>query len=189
VYSDGVNGAGNSTLPRERFAHVQQPFVTAFVSRGAGEKLLVAVNGEPQPVSQPGGVGPDSGAAGFTVGSREDIPPGQQVWGGDIAEIIVFDRALSADEQNAIGSSLSAKYGLKTKYPVTPQSSSAPSVAAGASDRDIIIDFYFAALCRAPSDEELATALAHIASVGERRQGLEDVCWALLNSKEFLFQH
>ena len=45
------------------------------------------------------------------------------------------------------------------------------------------------ALCRQPTEPELEKALAHIASQEDRLLGLEDVCWALLNAKEFLFQH
>jgi hypothetical protein len=48
---------------------------------------------------------------------------------------------------------------------------------------------YLAALCRQPTDVELEAATKHIAAQPDRNQGLEDVCWALLNAKEFLFQH
>jgi hypothetical protein len=61
--------------------------------------------------------------------------------------------------------------------------------AAGKSNEDIIGELYMAALCRKPSEPEMAAATKHIANAGDRMRGLEDVCWALLNANEFLFQH
>jgi hypothetical protein len=61
--------------------------------------------------------------------------------------------------------------------------------AHGASDEEIIRELYLAGLCRPPSDGELSAAVSHIAAQSERQLGLEDVCWAVLNAKEFLFQH
>jgi hypothetical protein len=60
---------------------------------------------------------------------------------------------------------------------------------AGKTNSDIVTELYQAALCRRPSDAELAAAEKHIAAQPERLLALEDVCWAVLNSKEFLFQH
>jgi hypothetical protein len=57
------------------------------------------------------------------------------------------------------------------------------------SDDEIITTLYLAALARKPIAEELAAAKKHIANTKQRRQALEDVGWAVLNSKEFLFQH
>jgi hypothetical protein len=54
---------------------------------------------------------------------------------------------------------------------------------------ETVIDFYYAALSRPPSEEELKLAMAYIGESENPRQGLEDLCWALVNSKEFLFQH
>jgi hypothetical protein len=190
VYSDGVNAGGNSTLPSESFAALSQPFVTSFVSRGAGQKLLVAVNGREQPVNQSGAIGPDAGAAGFTIGSREDIPPGAQNWSGDLAEVLVYDRELAGDELKAAGAYLATKYAIQSEYPVRDASVSiADSVVQQAKDRDFLTDFYFAAFSRAATTEELDVAMRHVAQAANRREGLEDVCWAVLNAKEFLFQH
>ncbi len=190
VYSDGVNGAGNSTVPIERFATLHEPFVAAFTSRGAGQKLLVAVNGREQPVSQPGAVGPDAGAAGFTIGSREDIPPSAQNWHGDLAEILVYDRELAAEQLAAAGSYLATKYALATAYPSRKVELSAQTHdEQRAADREFLADFYYAAFSRPATDDELQIALAHIDKVGDRRAGLEDICWAVLNAKEFVFQH
>ena len=61
--------------------------------------------------------------------------------------------------------------------------------AAGKSDADIIGQLYMAAFCRPPTGAEVDTATKHILAAENRLNGLEDVCWALLNANEFLFQH
>jgi hypothetical protein len=62
-------------------------------------------------------------------------------------------------------------------------------VAANASDEQIIGELYMAALCRKPGLSELEAAKKHIAANPERKLAMEDIGWAILNSKEFLFQH
>lgn len=61
--------------------------------------------------------------------------------------------------------------------------------AVAAADRKYLSELYFAAFSRAAVEEELAYAMQHLQTVGDRAAGLEDVSWAVLNSKEFLFQH
>ena len=67
----------------------------------------------------------------------------------------------------------------------------ATMIAASKSDEEIITTIYLAAVSRAPSSGEMQTAKTHISSVpaDQRRLALEDIGWAVLNSKEFLFQH
>lgn len=60
--------------------------------------------------------------------------------------------------------------------------------AAGKSDREIIEDFYLAALCRPPNAQESRAMLDYVAKSKDRRTALEDVLWGLLNSKEFLLR-
>ncbi len=62
-------------------------------------------------------------------------------------------------------------------------------IAANKSDEEIIRELYLAAMSRQPGERELAAATKHIQASGDRVKGLEDVCWALLNANEFLFQH
>jgi hypothetical protein len=65
----------------------------------------------------------------------------------------------------------------------------ATMLAAKKSDEEIITSLYLAALCRNPASEEMAASKRHIAGTSDHKQALEDVGWAILNSKEFLFQH
>lgn len=58
----------------------------------------------------------------------------------------------------------------------------------GRDDAEIVEEFYLAALCRLPSDEELEAAASYIAAAENRRQAIEDVAAAVLTSKEFLLR-
>jgi Protein of unknown function (DUF1553)/Protein of unknown function (DUF1549) len=59
---------------------------------------------------------------------------------------------------------------------------------AGLSDDDIVNDFFLAALCRLPTAAERMQVRAHLARSTDRRKALEDVGWAVINSKEFLLR-
>jgi Protein of unknown function (DUF1553)/Protein of unknown function (DUF1549) len=56
-------------------------------------------------------------------------------------------------------------------------------------ERDVLRDLYIATLSRAPADGEIKASLDHVAKAKDKRKAWEDVQWALLNSKEFLFRH
>jgi hypothetical protein len=61
-------------------------------------------------------------------------------------------------------------------------------LAAGKTDRKIVEEFYLAALGRLPTAKELALAAEFIGKAKDRRTGLEDLVWGLLNVKEFLLR-
>jgi hypothetical protein len=58
-----------------------------------------------------------------------------------------------------------------------------------ASDADILNSLYLGTLSRPPAEGEVQAALDHVAKAADKRKAWEDVQWALLNSKEFLFRH
>jgi hypothetical protein len=72
-----------------------------------------------------------------------------------------------------------------------PDGALALFVKLGMSDRRIIEFLYLSAFSRYPTTAEQQTVLSALASVPRsgHQQALEDMAWALLTSKEFLFDH
>jgi hypothetical protein len=61
---------------------------------------------------------------------------------------------------------------------------------AGRAPKEIIDDLYWTALQRPPSTDELVIGLKLLdGEPAERLAGLQDLAWALLNAKEFVFRH
>src|SRR5262249_22642794 len=54
---------------------------------------------------------------------------------------------------------------------------------------EAIEELYLASLSRLPTDAEKNKTLGYLVHQANKQQGLEDVLWALLNSKEFMFNH
>jgi hypothetical protein len=54
---------------------------------------------------------------------------------------------------------------------------------------DVLDELYWSALSRPPTDSEREQATNAVMAAGSKRQGLEDLAWALLNSQEFLLHH
>lgn len=92
-------------------------------------------------------------------------------------------------------STIQAKLTANTARPAT-------LAAAEISDEAKINELYLNAFARAPRADELATAIGHLdkkrkqAETDEKlaepqavREGFEDILWALVNTKEFLFNH
>jgi hypothetical protein len=62
-------------------------------------------------------------------------------------------------------------------------------VASGKSDAEIIDELFLATLCRYPTKEENAALASRLQkSPEQRRHVAEDILWALVNHREFLFQ-
>lgn len=59
----------------------------------------------------------------------------------------------------------------------------------GLNQQQIIEKIYMRCLSRAPTESEMANLLKLIAESPNEDQGLQDVFWAVLNSREFIFNH
>ena len=62
-------------------------------------------------------------------------------------------------------------------------------LAAKKSDTDIVEELYLVTLARLPSEAERQTTLSHVGRHDDKRRAWEDVLWALVNTREFLFRH
>ena len=56
-------------------------------------------------------------------------------------------------------------------------------------DGEILNELYLTALSRLPLPGEVSAALGHVKKGSDKRKAWEDVLWALLNTREFLFRH
>jgi hypothetical protein len=111
VYSDGVNGANNATVPGTTIPS-GVPLVLDWELSASAGGVAFALNGVQQTVSQSSGNGMSaetSTAQGFTVGTRDDV---SQPWPGDINEIIVYNRILTKNELIANRRYLGSRYGV-----------------------------------------------------------------------------
>lgn len=62
-------------------------------------------------------------------------------------------------------------------------------IAGGRPDAEIVEELFLSAVSRYPDPEESRAAVQAIAESKSRKFGVQDVMWALLNSREFLFNH
>lgn len=60
---------------------------------------------------------------------------------------------------------------------------------AGITDEQIIEEVYLLVLCRSPHQHEIPPVKKYFTTLGKRPEAAQDLMWALVNSKEFLFNH
>ncbi len=169
-------------------------FAHAVVRPLQAEQLLDAVSqvtGVPVPFE---GYPPGT-RAGQLPGPRTALPRGQALGEGE-RFLKVFgkpERLLSCECERSTDTTVNQAFAMLTgpllnELIRTPDNRLGRLLAAGRSDRAIIEELYLAALSRPPREGEWRPAVAYIAKAKDRRQALEDLLWALLNAKEFLFR-
>lgn len=62
-------------------------------------------------------------------------------------------------------------------------------LAAGKTPPEVVAELYLRCLSRQPTADEAAAIAEQLAGAADPRAALEDVFWALLNSREFVFNH
>ena len=180
--------------PTETNGADEANFAHAVVRPLQAEQLLDAVSqvaGVPVPFE---GYPPGT-RAGQLPGPRTALPRGQALGEGE-RFLKVFgkpERLLSCECERSTDTTVNQAFAMLTgpllnELIRTPHNRLGRLLAAGRSDRAIIEELYLAALSRPPHEGEWRPAVAYVAKAKDRRQALEDVLWALLNAKEFLFR-
>ncbi len=103
-------------------------------------------------------------------------------------------RLLSCECERSSETTMSQAFNLVSGPEITelltaPDNRIQQLAAAGKSNRDIVTELYWAALSRPPSQAEMLETTARLDKAENRRAAFEDVSWALLNAKEFVFRH
>ncbi len=57
------------------------------------------------------------------------------------------------------------------------------------SPEQIVEELFLATLCRYPQPQERAEAVQHLRTAPSRAQGISDILWALINTREFILNH
>src|SRR5262249_31112257 len=115
VYTDGIainDVVSGNIFPSSKYT---QPFLS--VHEVTGLKLTFGLNGVDVPIQRlftnetPAPVtAENSPVIGFAIGERADKDT--QLWQGDIAEVLIYERSLSLSERVAVGTYLGGKYGI-----------------------------------------------------------------------------
>jgi hypothetical protein len=103
------------------------------------------------------------------------------------------ERLLTCECERSDDSTLEQAFGLLTGGVVNQMLSTRDNrigalMARGLSNRDIIEEFYLASLSRLATPQEVEAATSLVERSKNRRAGLEDVVWGLVNAKEFLLR-
>ena len=89
-----------------------------------------------------------------------------------------LNQALHLISGDTIHNKIADRNGILTKM-----------LEAGRMPAEVVEEMYLRTVSRYPDGAERELAATAIQKAGETRRGLEDVFWALLNSKEFLYNH
>ncbi len=176
-----------SSLPNEHNAGDRQSFSRFYPRRLNAEVLLDAIdqfNGTSTPL------------AGMPANTRTVQIPDHG--GVNLYFLSVFGRPAGASAcecERTVDASLAQSLHLLNSQDIHTKMTSgvARELAADAkrSDAEKVVELYHRAFSRPPAEQELKVALAHVGKADPKnaQAAYEDIVWALINTKEFLFNH
>lgn len=186
-----------SAVPNEHNAKDRQNFSRYYPKRLTAEVLYDAVNTLLAAESQFAGQAPGTRAVALPDNSYNQTTYFLTVFGRP-------DSASACECERTQEASLAQSLHLLNASEIQTQLARADGRAERLAkdprpDDDKVGDLYHIALSRDPNPQELQLALSHLGRKTEgkdgdgrlaaRREAFEDILWALLNTKEFLFNH
>ncbi len=129
---------------------------------------------------------------GVPVGFRASELPDSQV---DVAFLDMFGRPprespceCERTSDVSLGQTLNMVNGPTIGDAIShPQGIIAKTIAAGATNEQLIETVYLSTLARKPSAEEMTWMTEYFGTVATQKEAAEDLAWALINSPGFLF--
>ncbi len=97
--------------------------------------------------------------------------------------------ACEASDQPTLSQALHLLNGVTTNEKIKNGKWLPRQLSDGRAIEDIVTDIYRRCLSRPPTQNELTELVALIAESDQPREGLQDAFWAVLNSREFVFNH
>src|SRR5262249_55955273 len=98
------------------------------------------------------------------------------------------DRLLSCDCERNADDTIPQSLVLLSGEPLVsmlrePDNRIGKRLVAVATDREIVDELFLSALCRTPTERERKEITAYLKKKPNRREALEDIAWAVLNTK------
>jgi hypothetical protein len=157
--------------------------------RLAAEPLMDAIS-EVTGVISPLRTGDEGNTTVYSAMRMPGIPkkPGFLTTFGKPNRLLVCECERS--NQISLGQSLAMSNGVEIRDKIASQNNRLvgylEELQTHRASHEVIEEMFLRALCRKPSDKELRASLQSIESAQDPRLALEDILWALLNSKEFM---
>jgi hypothetical protein len=174
-----------SSEPTPHNRNDQQNFARYYARRLLAEVFLDAVNQTTGSRSGFGGVGSNARAVdlpheGFGSYFLDTFDRPRRVTGCEcerstgatIAQVLLMANSDEIENKIGAGDGKIAKL-LKEKKPI----------------QEVIEELYLTAYSRQPTAQELRRSLDYAERLDNKQQALEDILWAIINAKEFMFNH
>jgi len=176
---------GLSSQPNDSNADDEIQFSHARVRRLTAEQLLDAISTL---------TGTSESFSGLPVGMRATQLPDSKVNNYFLQTFGQPNREMACECERGNDSNLSQALQLINGSVVSeklrsPNGRIQQLVNSKKSDLEIIRELYLSSLSRLPAEPEIQAITEHIKASKDHRRAIEDVVWAIINSKEFLFQH
>jgi hypothetical protein len=129
---------------------------------------------------------------GMPPGTRAAQLPGVAAAPGFLKVFGRPDRLLACECERGNATTLGQAFQMITGEAITRKVHESPVVTRllerHASDKEVVTELYLAALARYPTPRELRAIIPRLSAAADQRRAVEDLLWALLNTKEFLLR-